>query len=62
MSGAGPILMILWKELARFNLFFLGVIETMEQDGAFIMTNCAKPKALPGNMDSEQKQVDVGYV
>jgi hypothetical protein len=34
----------------------------MEQDGAFIMTNCTKPKALPGNMDSEQKQVDVGYV
>ena len=26
------------------------------------MTNCTKPKALPGNMDSEQKQVDVGYV
>lgn len=26
MSGAGPILMILWKEMARFNLFFWGLL------------------------------------
>ena len=45
--GAVPILC---KDMVQFNhVFFVGSVnETTEQDGACSMTNCTKPRALPG--------------